>query len=326
MAPSMIRSTSKDDHFTDVLAEFSTTFGSRSSKYSNVRCISKAALIKELLDLRSRLTHPAAKATSGKALLERLVKSGLVHPVALTGTDRGQSADRFFSIGLNETNSELDPIELLQAMVPEGAICYFTAVHIHELSTQIPTHHHIARMVDTTPRPGKPPNDAPLPRPISTAPSQRRDRLGQRQFHYRGTPYYITTRGRKRVPGIQKRFFTNKTVFSVTTYEQTLLDTLDRPLSCGGSSVVFEAWNRGFRELDQDRLLHYLKAIRDHRLTRRVGYMLLEHLEHKPEERLKNYLHRIQRQTTNKDTVPIISLLPGYEYAHTHPHWRLMVP
>ena len=166
----MNRSTSKDDHFTDVLAEFSTTFGSRSSKYSNVRCISKAALIKELLNLRSRLTHPTAKATSGQALLERLVKSGLVHPVALTDTDRGQSADRFFSIGLNETNSELEPIELLQAMVPEGAICYFTAVHIHELSTQIPTHHHIARIVDATPRPGKPRNDAPLPRPTSIAP------------------------------------------------------------------------------------------------------------------------------------------------------------
>ena len=326
MAPSTNRNTSKDDHFTDVLAEFSRTFGSRSSKYSNVRCISKAALIKELLDLRSRLTHPTAKATSGQALLECLVKSGLVHPVALTDTDRGQSADRFFSIGLNETNSELEPIELLQAMVPEGAICYFTAVHIHELSTQIPSHHHIARIVDATPRPGKLRNDAPLPRPTNVAPSQRRDRLGQRQFHYRGTPYYITTRGRKRVPGIQKRFYTNKTVFSVTTYEQTLLDTLDRPLSCGGSSVVFEAWNRGSRELDQDRLLHYLKAIRDHRLTRRVGYMLLEHLEHKPEDRLKNYLHRIRQQTTNENTVPIISLLPGFEYAHTHPDWRLKVP
>ena len=326
MAPSTNRNTSKDEQFTDVLAEFSRTFGSRSSKYPNVRCISKAALIKELLELRNRLAQPIAKGASGQALLERLVKSGLVHPVALTDTDRGQSADRFFSIGLNESDSELEPIELLQAMVPEGTICYFTAVQMHELSTQMPPHHHIARIVDTSPRPGKLRNDVPLPRPTNTAPTRRRDRLGRRQFHYRGTPYYITTRGRRRVPGIQKRFYTNKTVFSVTTYEQTLLDTLDRPLSCGGSSVVFEAWNRGSRELDQDRLLHYLKAIRDHRLTRRVGYMLLEHLEHKPEERLKNYLHRIRRQTTNEDTVSIISLLPGYEYAHTNSDWRLEVP
>ena len=128
------------------------------------------------------------------------------------------------------------------------------------------------------------------------------------------------------MPSIQKRFYTNKIVFSVTTYEQTLLDSLDRPLSCGGSSVVFEAWNRGSRELDQDRLLQYLKAVSDHRLTRRVGYMLLEHLQHKLEAPLKNYLHRIRRQTANEDTVSIISLLPGYEYAHTSPDWRLKVP
>ena len=126
---------------------------------------------------------------------------------------------------------------------------------------------------------GSPPK-RPRHVPGSITGSRKRDRLGRRQFVYRGAPYYITNRGRRRVPGIQERFYTNKTVFSVTTYEQTLLDALDRPLSCGGSSVVFEAWNRGCRQLDQDRLLHYLKAIRDDRLTRRAGYMLLEHLQH----------------------------------------------
>ena len=85
---------SADEPFTDVLAEFSRTFGSLSSKYPNVRCISGAALIKELLELRSRLARPTVKATSGQALLERLVKSGLVHPLTLTNPDQGQSADK----------------------------------------------------------------------------------------------------------------------------------------------------------------------------------------------------------------------------------------
>ena len=326
LTPSSNRNTSWGDHFTEILAEFSRTFGSRSSKYSNVRCISKAALIRELLELRNRVAHSTVSATSGQALLERLLESGLVHPVALTAPDNGKSAHTFFSIGLNDSDSELEPVELLQAMVPDGAICYFTAVHVHELSTQVPTHHHVARFVDTSPRPGRDRTETPPARPRSHVGSRKRDLLGRRQFVYRGAPYYITNRGRRRVPGIQERFYTNKTVFSVTTYEQTLLDALDRPLSCGGSSVVFEAWNLGCRRLDQDRLLHHLKAIRDHRLTRRVGYMLLEHLQHELEMPLRNYLHRARRRSANDDSASVISLLPGYEYAHTSQDWRLEVP
>ena len=128
------------------------------------------------------------------------------------------------------------------------------------------------------------------------------------------------------MPGIQERVYSDKTVYSVTTYEQTLLDALDRPLSCGGSSVVFEAWNRGCGELEQDRLLHYLEAIHDHRLTRRVGYMLLEHLQHEIEIPLRNYLHQARRRSASDDSAFVISLLPGYEYAHTEQNWRLKVP
>ena len=198
----------------EILAEFSRTFGSRSSKYANVRCISRAALIRELLELRNRVSHSTVSATSGQALLDRFLESGLVHPVALTAPDNGKPAHTFFSIGLNDSDSELEPVELLQAMVPDGAICYFTAVHIHELSTQVPTHH-MSPVSSTHPR--APEGSLPKrPRhvPRSIAGSRKRDRLGRRQFVYRGAPYYITTRGRRRVPGIQKRFYTNKTVFS----------------------------------------------------------------------------------------------------------------
>jgi predicted transcriptional regulator of viral defense system len=60
----------------------------------------------------------------------------------------------------------------------------------------------------------------------------------------------------------------------MTTLEQTLLDTLHKPWSCGGSSVVFEAWERGLPLLDETRVLEYLKKIGRTDLTRRVGYML----------------------------------------------------
>ena len=326
MAPSSNRNSTGEEQLTEILAEFSKSFGSRSSKFSNIRCISKSALIRELLDLRNRLAHSTSKFSSGKAILERLVKSGLVHPVTLTDANHEQSTHKFYSIGLTESDAALDPIELLQAMVPEGAICYFTAVHIHELSTQRPTHHHVARIVDTSSKPNKRRLNA-LPKPSpKVARSQGRDRLGQRQFLYGGTPYYITNRLARRVPGIQKRFHTNRIVYSVTTYEQTLLDTLERPMSCGGSSVVFEAWNRGSRELDQDRLLHYLKAFRDHKLTRRVGYMLLEHLRHELEMPLENYLHGVRGRSIKDNATPLVSLLPGYEYGQTNLDWGLEVP
>ena len=326
MTRTSIDSGSGDEQFTEILAEFSRTFGSRSSRLSNIRSISKSALISEILDLRKRLPHPLPRASSGQATLERLIKSGLVHPLALIQPDREQSTDRFFSIGLRESDAELDPVELLQAMVPEGAICYFTAVNIHELSTQMPTHHHVARIVDTVASPNRPRLEALPQCGPKVARSQRRNRLGRLQFFYGGIPYYVTTRQGRRVPGVQKRFYTDKTVYSVTTYEQTLLDTLERPLSCGGSSVVFEAWNRGARQLDQGRLLHHLKAIGDHKLTRRVGYMLQEHVQHELQTQLMNYLHRVRTRSIKDGTTSLVSLLPGYEYGQTNLDWGLEVP
>ena len=128
------------------------------------------------------------------------------------------------------------------------------------------------------------------------------------------------------MPGIQKRYYTNKTVVSITTYEQTLLDTLDRPLSCGGPSVVFEAWANAASELDQRRILAHLKAIEDQQLTRRVGYMLLDHLQHKLDAGLRRYLDRTRTELKEDQTAGVISLLPGYQYSHTNHDWSLEVP
>ena len=99
----------------------------------------------------------------------------------------GESAGRVdlaHCIGLNGSTSELDPIELLQAMVPEGAICYFTAIHFHELSTQMPSHHHIARITDASPGTRELPIGASPRRPPSpTSPTQRQN--GDRSLIFR---------------------------------------------------------------------------------------------------------------------------------------------
>ena len=324
MAHATARTSSQEDHFASVLAEFSKTFSSPSSKHPNVRCISKASLVRELVALGNRLSHISANATSGHALLQSLIKSGLVHQIPLTDSDGNHPTPKFFSIGLDRSIGELDPIELLQAIDPKGVVCYFTAVQFHDLTTQMPTHHHVARLSTTSPTRSSIPTVSPTRQ--TNRNSQTRNRFGRLQFLYQNIPYYITTREQRRIPGIQKRYYTRKTVFSVTTYEQTLLDTLHHPFSCGGSSVVFEAWNNATNKLDQSRLLEYLKSINDHRLTRRVGYILVNRLHHKLEAELDRYLHRIQRQVTKDETVTIVSLLPGYEYTHTNLDWRLEVP
>ena len=326
VTPQALKNTIRDENFTNVLAGFTKTFGSPSSKYPNVRCVAKTALIRELVDLRNHLVHSGANAITGKVLLDNLVKSGIVHPVPLIDPDDSQPLDRFFSIGLNDAASGLDPIELLQAMVSDGVVCYFTAIQFHDLSTQIPTHHHIARILNPSPRRSKISNDTPSPGISTKRAPQKRDRLGTRQFLYRAIPYYITRRESRRIPGIQKRYYTNKTVFSITTYEQTLLDTLDRPLSCGGSSVVFEAWKNASNQLDQDRLLNCLKTINDDRLSRRVGYMLVEHLQNQLKTDLKDYLYSVQRRWCKPKPVTTIALLPGYEFSNTNLDWCLKVP
>ncbi len=320
------RTTTQDDHFSNILSEFSKTFGSPSSKYPTVRCISRAALIRELVEILDRVSHPGTRRISGQALLEFLLRSGLVHRVSHIDSADNKSPAQFFSIGLNGSTPELDPIELLQAMVSQGIVCYFTAVQFHNLSTQIPTHHHIARISKSSSRPRIAPSISPIRRIPSTGAPRKRNRLGRQQFLYHGIPYYITNRESTRVPGIQQRHYTDKTVFSITTYEQTLLDTLERPLSCGGPSVVFEAWENAVGELDQKRILDHLRTIKDQRLTRRVGFMLHDHLQHKLDTDLRRYLYRIRSQHSKDQAAAMISLLPGYEFSHPNHGWGLEVP
>ncbi|MFT3882954.1 MAG: hypothetical protein QM703_25270 [Gemmatales bacterium] len=69
--------------------------------------------------------------------------------------------------------------------------------------------------------------------------------LGEWLFTYKGLRYYKTTKENRLVPGIQTRFLNPTSIVRITSLEQTLLDTLHRPLSCGGPAVVMEAWEQG---------------------------------------------------------------------------------
>ena len=312
-----------DEGYKKFLAEFSKTFGASSPNRSNVRCISKTNLIEELVALAKRYLPSQV---SGRALLEFLLESGLVHSVPLNDLDGKELSPKLYLIGLNETAKDLHPIELLHATLPYGIVCYFTAIQFHELTTQVPSHHQIARLIDSSSERRENPTSTDIRQAPRLQAPNTRSRLGTFQFHFRGTPYYTTNRERAKVPGTQQYYFSDKSIFSVTTLEQTLLDTLNRPFSCGGPSVVFEAWNNASDILDQSRILDYLRGMRDNRLSRRVGYFLIDNLQLKLNTELKRYFHTILRKIKSDGTDATISLLPGYKYAHENSDWWLEVP
>lgn len=151
--------------------------------------------------------------------------------------------------------------------------------------------------------------------------------MGKLQFAYRGVPYYLSDRDQRRIPGVQSRYFSNRTIFNVTTFEQTLLDTLHRPLHCGGQAVVFEAWETALSALNEARLLDYLRTIDDPKLDRRVGYLLTVAMKYKPGTALAEHLaHAAGSQRAGREPSDYIPLLTGVRYQRTDDRWRLEVP
>jgi predicted transcriptional regulator of viral defense system len=199
-------------------------------------------------------------------------------------------------------------------------LCYFTALQLHALTTQVPTHHHIARL--TTHASAKTISDR-QERSTNEGTGQRRfDPLGTLQFRYEGVAYYRTHREPGLMPGTVWRDFSDKTRCRVTTLEQTLLDALHRPLACGGPPVVLEAWTRGVSDLNQSRLHDYLVALGDDRITRRVGY-LLEANNFRFQEPLLGLLDEVKSRSSGAEP---ISLLPGIPYVHVDTTWRVTTP
>ncbi len=100
-------------------------------------------LVRKLVDLARQ--HLTVK-VSGYSLLEYLSECDLVHAIELTGSDGNILPSRFYLIGLNETGNVLHPVELLQAILPQGVMCYFMAIEFHKLSTQIPSHYNASNL------------------------------------------------------------------------------------------------------------------------------------------------------------------------------------
>jgi len=258
-------------------------------------------------------------------MLDYLVGANLAQKVPAVDPSTGKELDKYYSLGMGTDGHHLDSMELLTAIVPSGVVCYFSALQIHDLTTQIPTQHHIARINS---KPSKPIARTPVSTRTQTTNTKRKkpNLLGKLQCEYEGIPYYLTTRAESKVPGRQCRYFNSQVQMTVTDIEQTLLDTLHRPLSCGGPNVVFEVWKTVRDRLNEDRLLTHLVSIQDSRLVRRVAYMIFDALDYPVGSELSDYLMRSKPAKGAVFSESPISLLPGMTYERTNDDWQLMVP
>ena len=306
-----------------VLAKLARRISESPSGALRNRCLSRRDLIRLLVRIRNELAVIGEKQTPGTEMLQRLVASGLVQPVPIDVYPTSKHTDgEVFLVDFGASVESLHPVELLLALRPSasGVICYFTALWQHALTTQIPPHHHIARLIS-------PPvleSGSPSSGSQARAKVRARDPLGTRRCLFQGTPYYETRRSTGWVPGVQTRHLNEITIFQMTTIEQTLLDTLQHPQRCGGPAVIFEAWDTGLEILDEERLLSCLVAIDNALLERRVGY-LLEWCNYEPEGELKARLVNARKVAAHCEygRPPIFR---GYHFERTDDRWLLEVP
>ena len=115
--------------------------------HPTVRCWKHWWLSGEIADVvkakRSELltTFPPAS-----EVINHLKRIGLVQPIKAQGPGGKKSVEFLLMDTGSEEGSPISPMELLQAWLPAGTICYFSALAYYELTTQPATHHHIARL------------------------------------------------------------------------------------------------------------------------------------------------------------------------------------
>jgi AbiEi antitoxin C-terminal domain len=287
----------------------------------NPHCLSERALYKLFNELFAQGHRPQPSMKRTKAWLEEI---GLLTPIVIDEyPDGSKPKTRFYRLAVSrKVQVQPSPLELLQAYDAAGVICYFTAVAFHSLSTQPPAHHHVA--IPTEPRSKIAPSP---PRKKGATPSapKKADPLGTWLFTCKGLRYYQTSRETRLVPGIQTRYTSPTSLIRITTLEQTLLDTLHRPLSCGGPAVVMEAWEQGLSRLNEGKLEHNLRQMDHLPIAQRLGY-ILANFDYKPGPALASTLDAYLARLDPDDPSACQQLFPGVKYTHLRHPWLVYGP
>jgi len=289
------------------------------------RCLKRSHLMNLLRDALDSVSakgvrHP--ELATGPKALEALEATGLVRELNIVQVHTNPTRLYLFDARGDEAERRLSPLEVLQATEPAGFACYWTAVEFHSLSTQPCRHHHIG-VARPAPRGPAEPGGVPM----------KKYSLGIHLFDYAETPYYRNGRDVRLVPDIRKTYVNEYAEIQITSLEQTLLDTLHRPHSCGGPEVVLEAWDEAVARLDQEILADLLLKIGRPMLNRRVG-LLLEDTETQLEPALAEVVSTArtpslpgrERSHENGQEDPRPSLLPGVRFSNWNRKWQLLTP
>ncbi len=296
-----------------LIAAFGREVGEPTADLGRARCISRRSFSQ--IWKRIKNAHPPLEKSglSANDALSSLIEADLLTEVRGTGGPAGPVWDTLYMVGWGVTLADLDPLELLTALEPSGVVCYFSAFALHGLTTQVPTQHHVARLVER-------------PLPTRAVPATRRTagsrRLGTLRAQVNGVPYYSTQRTAQLVAGVQRRTLAPWLVVRCTTVAQTLIDGVLRSYCCGGPSVVIEAWEQAAEVTSAETLIELAEQIGHPPVSRRVGYMI---------ETVAGFRDtvspaRLERLYPAGQDAPPIPLFPGFTPRTTNDRWQLQVP
>lgn len=290
----------------------------------SVRCLSRYALSKLFREIQRELCLPSTF-PSGTKILDHLVDMGLAAPVPIDGTKENLPSKTFYLLGFRTSHEiDVDPLELLQAYKQKGVVCFFSALFYFGLTTQIPTHHHIATIVKQKERSISEISESIISKTIRDNKSDRR-KLGSYVFSYQGVPFYSTKRKESTIPGIKLRVFNPRTQIRMTTIEQVLLDTLQYPNRCGGPEVIFDSWKAQINKIDTSLIVEYLKKIDLLSLERRLGAMF-DLLDYRSDKDLFDLLKVAKDKVSKTNEMNIISLFKGLQYSNMNSTWKVLIP
>ena len=168
------------------------------------------------------------------ALLERLTRQGLV-----TSVEKG----KYLLVGLEPERVLGNPLFIAAQLAHPSYISYWSALHYHSLTEQVP---HTVFVATTRKK-----------RPVT----------------FQGHRFRYVTIKPDKFFGYRREMVGGLPVV-VADWEKTLIDCLDQPSYAGGMAEVANALSAALPDLDIPLLLGYAARMGDRSLASRLGYLL----------------------------------------------------
>jgi len=170
-----------------------------------------------------------------KVILSRLQKQGYIERI-----EKGKYM--IIPLGATKGTYTLDEFVVGSVLVNPGIIAYWSALHYHGLTEQIPR----TVFLQTTARKKK------------------------QELSVFGITYKIIRVKKEKIYGNENAWFEDKKI-TITDKEKTIIDCLDKPQYSGGIIEVAKALKT--QEYDTKKLSLYAKQIKNTGVTRRLGYL-----------------------------------------------------